>query len=286
MNKETDQKRSSRDMGSKELRRMVGMPLREIGEEFIDAGEMQRVIMPDPERLESFCDFDLYARTIPIAMVGGDFYDFIDLDGRFGMTGKMGIVVADAAGHGLAAAMLIRDFNTALYTGISFMAHYEQDTTPFLFTRINRRMYRSSRANQFIACFYGELRRDGVLRYINAGHRAPILFRPDREDRLTEGGPALGAFHKLPEEYRVGEVQLGEEDILVCATDGILEAFNDRGDEYGEQRLIDVVRNAGEGTSSRGIFDAVVADVRSFSKQTGQEDDRTLMVIRTQECAG
>lgn len=267
-------------MRGKELRRIVGLPLREIGEELMDARLMQEEIMPDPERLESFASFDLYARTLPILVIGGDFYDFIDLEDRFGMLGKVGVVVADAAGHGLSAAMLIRDFNTALYTGISFMAHYEQDTRPFLFTKMNRRMYRSSRSNQFIACFYGELHRDGLLRYVNAGHPNPIVFRSDFEEKLEVGGPPLGAFLELPEEYRVGELHLNPGDILVCATDGILEAFNSEGDEYGEERLIQKVRSLPPRSTSREIFDAVTEDLNGFCSEAVQQDDRTLMVIR------
>ena len=145
----------SRKTAGKRLSELVGTPLREIEEEYISVAEMQRRIMPDPERLEVFGDYDISGKTVPIAVVGGDYYDFIDLDGRFGIKGKMGIVIADASGHGLAAAMLIRDFNTALYMGISYESDYLQDTTPLLVKKINRRMYRSSQDNQFISAFYG-----------------------------------------------------------------------------------------------------------------------------------
>ena len=75
----------------------------------------------------------MHGKTMPAAIAGGDYYDFIDLEGRFDIQNKMGIVIADASGHGLAAAMLIRDFNTALYMGISFQSYYEKATTSLTF---------------------------------------------------------------------------------------------------------------------------------------------------------
>lgn len=267
-------------MPKRKLTNIAGMRMREIKEEFMSVADLQRRIMPDPERLTVFGDFDIYGKTLPIAVVGGDFYDFIDLQGRFGIQGKMGIVIADAAGHGLVAAMLIRDFNTALYTAISFQSYYVQDTTPLLFTKINRRMYRSSQANQFISAFYGELQLGGILRYINAGHYSPLLFKKGGGiESLDAGGLVLGAFRQAPHDYQVGQVQLEPGEILVCYTDGIIESANSTGDEYGEDRLKAVVEQRREKTS-RAILGAIVQDVKVFSGEEKQKDDRTLIVIK------
>ena len=124
------------------LTHLLGMPLQELEEEFVLVAAMQRRIMPDPNRAESFGDYDMYGKTVPTALAGGDYFDFIDLEGRFDLKDKMGVAIADASGHALAAAMLIRDFNTALYMGISFQSYYERDTTSLLFTKMNRRMFR------------------------------------------------------------------------------------------------------------------------------------------------
>jgi phosphoserine phosphatase RsbU/P len=261
------------------LSEYIGMPLREIRDEFLLVAELQRRILPDPERLTVFGNYDVFGSTVPIAVVGGDFYDFIDLSGRFGLTGKMGIVIADAAGHGLVAAMLIRDFNTALYTAISFQAHYEKDTTPLLFPKINRRVYRSSQPHQFISAFYGELHLDGVIRYINAGHYDPLLFRKEEIIKLSTGGPVLGAFRDSPTGYQVGQEQLEPGDLLICYTDGIIEACDEQGQEYGVERLLELVRR-NRGRSSREIFETINADVEKFSEAKGQTDDRTFIVIK------
>jgi phosphoserine phosphatase RsbU/P len=257
----------------------IGMPLREIRDEFLLVAELQRRILPDPERLTVFGDYDVFGSTLPIAVVGGDFYDFIDLSGRFGLAGKMGIVIADAAGHGLVAAMLIRDFNTALYTAISFQAHYEKDTTPLLFPKINRRVYRSSQAHQFISAFYGELHLNGVIRYINAGHYDPLLFRKEKISKLSTGGPVLGAFRDSPTGYAVGQEQLEPGDLLVGYTDGIIEACDESGQEYGVERLVDVIRR-NRAKPSREIFEAITVEVEKFSEANGQTDDRTVIIIK------
>lgn len=269
-------------MKRREVRRLteiLGLPLEEIGEELISVAEMQRHIMPDPRRLESFADYDIYGQTLPLSVVGGDFYDFIDLGGRFGLTGRMGIVIADACGHGLSAAMLIRDFNTALYTAISLQAHYEKDTTPLLFTKINRRMFRSSQSNQFISCFYGELRENGLIRYVNAGHFSPLLFQKGAIRELGVGGPVLGAFFEPPRPYEVGQEQMETGDVLVCFTDGIVETVNQAGEEWGVDRLRSIVCENFT-LNSKALFERVVEELHAFSGGFGQKDDRTLIFIK------
>ena len=264
-----------------ELTRIAGMGLAEIQDEFVSLAEMQRHIMPDPERLTIFGNYDIFGMTLPTAVVGGDYYDFVDLEGRFGLQGRMGLVIADAAGHGLAAAMLIRDFNTALYTAISFESHYAQDTTQLLFPKINRRMFWSSQPNQFITAFYGELQLDGRLRYTNAGHHSPLLFQKGEIVSLDTGGFVLGAFRFPPVDHEVGEVQMQMDDVLLCYTDGIIEAENSLGQDYGTERLKQLVDRLRERTS-REIFDTIVQDLGEFSEGVAQADDRTVIVIKRQ----
>ncbi len=269
---------SRRSPHNTKLTDLVGSPLREIKEEFISVAEMQNQIMPDPELMQSFGDYDIFGMTLPSAIVGGDFFDFIDL-ARYRLDGRMGLVIADASGHGLAAAMLIRDFNTALYTAISMQAHYAKDTSPLLFEKINRRMFRSSLSNQFISAFYGELHLDGKLRYINAGHLSPLLFDGQGFQELDKGGPVLGAFYDLPGAYEVGEVHLRPGGLLVCYTDGITEAASPRGEEFGLKRLLRVIRQKRR-LSSRRLFGAIVERVEDFVGQQRQSDDRTLLIIK------
>jgi sigma-B regulation protein RsbU (phosphoserine phosphatase) len=259
---------------------LAGMRLQDITEEFVSVVEMQRHLMPDVDRITAFGDFDIVGKTLPTAVIGGDFHTFIDLESRFGIKGKMGVVIADASGHGLAAAMLIRDFNTALHMAISFQSFYVQDTTPLLFTKLNRRLYRSSEPHQFITAFYSELHLDGTIRYINAGHPSPRIYKSDGSVvALKVGGPVLGAFPDPPYAYQVGEAALGRGDVMVCCTDGINEAVDPAGAEYGFDRLERVVRNHSQRDSAL-IEEAILHDLHEFTGGASQQDDRTLIVVK------
>ena len=260
------------------LTELLGMPLQALQEEFILVAAMQRQIMPNPERVEVFCDYDIHGKTLPTAVAGGDFYDFIDLS-RFDIKDKMGIAVADASGHAIAATMLIRDFNTALYMGISFQSYYARETTDLLFTKMNRRMCRSSQHNQFISCFYAELQKKGVLRFVNAGHPSPLLFKRDQLMTLDVGGAVLGAFREPPMPYQVGEVRMEQDDILVCFTDGILETVNNQDEEFGRERIIAVVEK-NRHRKALDLFNLIMEEVGEFSQDQDLADDQTLVVIK------
>ena len=256
---------------------LVGTPMKEIEEEFISVVSMQNQIMPDPHLAKVFGDFDIYGRTLPTAIVGGDFYDFIGME-TFNLPGRLALIIADASGHGLAAAMLIRDLNTAMFTALEFQTQYETDTSPILFEKINRRMHRSSLPNQFISAFYAELTLTGRLRYINAGHLPPLLVRRDDHQILDRGGPVLGAFQDLPFPYQVGEVQICPGDILVGFTDGITEAFDrETQQEFGEERLLQTVR-AHRSAGSLRLFRRIIEAVDEFAHHE-QTDDQTLVII-------
>lgn len=261
------------------LTHLLGMPLKELEEEFVLVAAMQRRIMPDPDRAKSFGDYDIFGKTVPTAVAGGDYFDFIDLEGRFDLKNKMGVAIADAAGHALAAAMLIRDFNTALYMGISFQSYYERDTTSLLFTKVNRRMFRSSQDNQYISAFYGELQKRGVLRYVNAGHLNPFVVKKERVLQLDVGGIVLGAFRDLPNPYEVGEIHMEQGDILVCYTDGIVESTNPDDEEYGYQRLVKLTQE-NRRLGARALIDLIMEEVSGFRAGGEPDDDQTLVVIK------
>src|SRR3989442_5420216 len=240
--------------------------------------ELQRKIMPPASETVIFDDYDIYGRTVPLAIVGGDFYDFDEPEKKFRIKNRFGIIIADGSGHGLSAAMLIRDFNTGIYTGISFQSYYEKETTPLLFNKINKRMYNSSQANQFISAFYGELHLDGLFKYINAGHLAPIVLKGNNEIiEVKQGGPVLGAVYDFGGEYQVGSVNVEPEDVLALFTDGVVEATNRKGEEFGLDRVLETIARNRKG-SSRQIFSAIVNRVKRFRSEIS--DDLTLIVVK------
>ncbi len=96
---------------------------------------------------------------------------------------------------------------------------------------------------------------------------------------LDAGGPVLGAFRDPPAGYEVGEVQMEQNDILVCFTDGILEANNSKGEEYGRKRIIALAQN-NRHLGSRDLYQIIMEDVGNFSQQRGLADDQTLVVLK------
>ena len=155
-----------------------------------EAAEIQQSLLV--EEPPAFPGYDIACRSVPAEEVGGDFYDFHD----FGGGDMLGLAIGDASGHGLPAALLVRDVVTGLRMGI------EKDLkVAYVFSKLNRVIHRSNLSSRFISVFYGELEADGNLIYINAGHFPPVLFfknpqGPQTEVELATGGTVIGP---LPE---------------------------------------------------------------------------------------
>ena len=139
---------------------------------FREAAEIQQSLLV--EEPPSFPGFDLAARSVPAEEVGGDFYDFHSFDG-----GMLGLSIGDASGHGLPAALLVRDVVTGMRMGIE-----KELKVAHVFEKLNRVIHRSRLSSRFVSVFYGELEADGNLVYVNAGHQPPLVF----ERRASEPG--------------------------------------------------------------------------------------------------
>ena len=159
---------------------------------FREAAEIQQSLLV--EEPPHFPGYDIACRSVAAEEVGGDFYDFVSFDGEM-----LGIAIGDASGHGLPAALLVRDVVTGLRMGIE-----KELKVAHVFEKLNRVIHRCNLSSRFVCVFYGELERDGNLIYVNAGHQPPILFfrepaGPPGEMELTIGGhghrpAARGAF--------------------------------------------------------------------------------------------
>ena len=143
---------------------------------FREAAEIQQSLLLD--ELPEFPGYELAARSVPTEEVGGDFFDFIPFDGEM-----LGLAIGDASGHGLPAALLVRDLVTGLRMGIE----RELKVAPVL-TKLNRVIHRSRLSSRFVSVFYGELEASGNLIYVNAGHQPPLLFSRGREHRPDVDG--------------------------------------------------------------------------------------------------
>ncbi|TKJ35090.1 hypothetical protein CEE39_01380 [bacterium (candidate division B38) B3_B38] len=231
------------------------------------AATIQRNLLPlkTPE-IEGF---DISALNTPCRQVGGDYYDFIELN-----PDHFGIAIADVSGKGTPAALLVSALHGTLH------AYSEENySLPQLMSRIARAIYRSSLAEGFITFFYGILDpKKRTLTSVNAGHNYPILLRADDKiHNLREGGLCLGIMEEST--YQQESTTLQKGDILVMYTDGLTEAMNPQEDEFGTQRLEEVVQKNRHLPAS-DIIEAVIQQLKSWSRGIPPFDDLTLVLLK------
>jgi len=238
---------------------------------FREAAEIQQSLLV--EEPPEFPGYELAARSVPADEVGGDFYDFYDLG-----EGTLGLAIGDASGHGLPAALLVRDVVTGLRMGIE-----KELKVAHVFEKLNRVIHRSRLSSRFVSVFYGELEADGNLVYVNAGHQPPILFfkerHPDRpgEMELTIGGTVIGP---LPEaRFRRGFARVHPGEVLLMLTDGILERRDRAGEFFGLDRVRAIVRELQDGPA-QAILDRLFDDAFAWGEGRPWEDDATIVVVR------
>lgn len=218
--------------------------------------------------------YELAAVCRPSREVGGDLYDFIPLgDGRWG------IVVADVSGKGVPAAL----YMTLTKGLLASVAEDSQDPGEILRV-VNRHLYEACRRKVFVTLFLGVLDpRAGTLTYARAGHNPPVWRQPG-EQRTTLLRPAglglgLNAGKAFDRALAVDQIPLGPHDAVLFYSDGITEAMNAQGEEYGEERLMAVAARV-DGLGAPAARDAVLADVGAFLGRTPPQDDQTLVVLR------
>jgi sigma-B regulation protein RsbU (phosphoserine phosphatase) len=228
-----------------------------------------------PARSKSIGRIDFAADCIPAWDVGGDYCDVFNVGG-----GSIAVVIGDISGKGISAALLM----ALIHGAIQSISWTRSPADHELASRsLNALLCRKTATERYSSLFWGYYDpSSSMLRYVNAGHPPPILFRRNGNAaleilRLESGGPVLGL---LPDgQYEQGEQRIIATDILVAFSDGIIEAPNETNEEFGETRLIDVVRKAWD-TSPENIRDAVLSAVRNFIKDTPVADDQTLVIVR------
>jgi phosphoserine phosphatase RsbU/P len=233
-----------------------------------------------PKELPQRSNLDVASINIPCRTVGGDYFDYMLFD-----DGRTGIVIGDVSGKGIPAALLMSTLQ-----GIFYAQAFSSQGTAATVTKVNRYLVARSLENSYLTAFYGVISPLGDLTYTNAGHNPPILVRRDgRIERLVDGGLALGLFDFS--DYSSGAVLLEDGDMLVLFSDGVTDAVNEAGEDFGEDRLISIVSDrrsgvAGTSASARAILDRALDEIKSFSNRTDQQDDLTLMVIKFGQAQG
>jgi len=232
-----------------------------------DARQIQNSILP--RQIPQPGDFQIAARTVAAEIVGGDFYDVITLDDDV-----FDVVVADATGHGLPAALQVRDVFTGLRMGLA--REYKLTRTV---ARLNQIIHRSRLATKFVTLFLAEMNLDGRIIYCNAGHPPAVVIRADGSiSLLRSGGMILGP--NPDARYTFGIEELDPGDVLVLYTDGITEATGEiDGEEFGSDRLIHALRVARH-LDPLAIVDRVFSDVEEFAAISPPADDQTLLIVK------
>ncbi len=233
-----------------------------------DARQIQSSILP--RHLPQPGEFQIAARTVAAEIVGGDFYDLITLDDR-----TFDVAVADATGHGLPAALQVRDVFTGLRMGLS--REFKLTRTV---QRLNVIIHRSRMATKFVSLFLAEVDHSGALIYCNAGHPPGLLIRADGSlVRLQPTGMILGPNPEA--HYSFGLENILPGDLLALYSDGITEAAGANGadEEYGEARLIHLLRHVRH-LDPIAIVDRVYSEVEAFASASPPADDQTLMVVK------
>jgi sigma-B regulation protein RsbU (phosphoserine phosphatase) len=230
------------------------------------AAEIQRRLLPS--QIPCFDGLELAAWSRPARQIGGDFYDLLRLPGG------LGAVVADVSGKGVPAALMVSTLHSALHLLIDWTP-----LGPELLERLNHHIFLSSAPNKFITLVAAEIDPEGgEVQYINAGHNPALVVRESGEVRSLEAsGPPLGLFARGG--YASDSLRLDKGDVLCFFSDGITETTDRKDVEFGEGRLIDLLRS-----NSRQSLDEIVQAIDGatsrFAQGLPQGDDQTLVLLR------
>jgi predicted permease len=213
------------------------------------------------------------ALNLPARSVGGDYYDFLNLDGN-----RIGIALADVAGKGVPAALIM----SVVQATLRVISSEPDVALPQLAARMNHFLYRSTGSNSYATFFYARFdARNRELRYVNAGHNPPYLLRVGADDpsveELPAGGTVIGLFPKA--EYEESSVALNSGDLLAVFTDGVPEALNPADEEFGEERLKSLLRRNVH-LPVEEISARLAQEMRNWIQDAAQYDDLTFVLLK------
>jgi phosphoserine phosphatase RsbU/P len=246
----------------------IASQLQRQGREIEEARAIQLGFLP--KEIPQIAGYEIAGAWQPARVVGGDYYDVLS----FGED-TLGLCIADVAGKGMPAALLMSNLQAAV-RGLASPAMSPE----ILCERLNTLIYRNIASDRFITFFYAQLdRASRQLRYSNAGHNAPIVVHRDgTHDRLDEGGSVLGIFQS--QNFIAGTYTLQPGDRVLLFTDGVAEASLPEGEEFGDTRLIQLLRENCE-ASAEQLQKKILDTVGTFCGGNWH-DDATLIAIAVQ----
>jgi sigma-B regulation protein RsbU (phosphoserine phosphatase) len=217
---------------------------------------------------------DIAATALPAKQVGGDFYDFIPL-----RENRLGLVVADVSGKGVPAAL----FMTLSRALIRVNALQELSIATVVEKTNQLLIHEFASSGYFVTLFYGIVDSDqNILQYVRAGHNSPLLYRPENGEILfLKGeGMALGVSDAI--ELEAKQINLVKGDTLLLFTDGATEAINPLNEEFGADRLCELIR-INHHLEADKIIDEIINEINKFAEDESQFDDLTLLVLKVWE---
>jgi len=240
------------------------------------AAEVQQRLLPScaPKgagmEIAGFCE--------PARGVGGDYYDFIDFDNK-----QLGVAIADVAGKGMPAALLMSTVQATLRSltarnGNNGSASYELSS---IVSKLNRLLFNTTNGEHYVTFFYATFDQSTQrLTYVNAGHNPPLYLQADSDSEfreLTSGGLVAGAFEDA--DYEQETVQMKSNDLLFLYTDGLTEALNVEGEEFGADRIMETLKSIAS-LSADQIRDVVARRVKVWCEGISLYDDLTFGLMK------
>lgn len=231
------------------------------------AWEVQRMLFPEKLPHNEYLDMD--AIYLPHQSVGGDYYDFIQLNEN-----EVVFCVADVSGKGVPAALLMSNFQASLQILLRHMTSLSD-----LVHELNSKVIRNSKGEKFITLFIARYNTvTHIMQYINAGHNPPLLVDEDGSNLLTVGCTGLGMFDEL-ERVREGIVNVKSGALLVCYTDGLVEQSNEADEEFGLERVQQIVKNNLSKTPAE-INQTLLSTLNAYKADKAYIDDIALITAR------
>lgn len=232
--------------------------------------KVQRALLP--RSAPSIEGWKMAAFSQPASIVGGDYFDFL----KFG-DGAEAVIIADVMGKGMPASMLMANMQASLRIIVP-----ESRSPEEVVMRLNRLFHHNITLTKFVSLFIGHLdATTGRLLYVNAGHNPPFVIRGNGEPAqfipLPPTGPAIGLVEEP--EFKVGSITVGDGEIVALYTDGIVESRSSSGEEFGEERLKEILRSSSEKPVAQ-ITQNVRSRLREYMGRSTPDDDATLIVCR------
>ena len=236
-----------------------------IGTELERAVQIQKSLLP--RKAPEIEGYEMAGRSQAAQVVGGDFFDYFQYEDN-----EFGVSIGDASGHGLPAALLIRDVAIGLRMGLA-----KEMRMVHTIKKLNQVIQRSTYVTSFVSLFVGEIESGSHFFYVNAGHPAPFVVKGEKIEELGATGITLGFMPEM--ELHRAFVSLEPESVLVLYSDGLIERERAEDEQYGIERLKKFVTD-NQQHSAEELVNLIFKDVFDFGDRKGWDDDATLVVIK------